>query len=61
MTNIWYFQCWVAFIASSAGMLYSIYNLPIDSFAKNMMLLATLFMIASTANLAKAVRDRVGT
>ena len=57
-TTQWLFQCWAAFAISTAAMLYGIWQLNADNWARGFLGLGFLFSVSSCFTLAKAIRDR---
>ncbi len=54
----WYFQSWAAFAISTLAMLYGIWELNVDGWARAFLGLGFLFSVSSCFTLAKAIRDR---
>ena len=57
-TSTWLFQSWAAFAISTGAMLYGIWSLNADSWARAFLGLGFLFSVSSCFSLAKAIRDR---
>lgn len=54
----WYFQSWAAFGISTLAVLYGIWALRADDWARAFLGLGFLFSVSSCFTLAKAIRDR---
>lgn len=56
-TAAWSAQVWISFLISVAMLVGGTVLLPVDIWAKGYMLMGEMFVVGSTFNLAKTVRD----
>ncbi|CAM3341089.1 YiaA/YiaB family inner membrane protein [Tsukamurella hominis] len=57
-TTAFFIQSAIAFAVSSGSLLVGAFYLPIDTWQRGFLLVGALFLITSTFNLAKVIRDQ---
>lgn len=57
-TTAYYVMAWISFVCASAGMLWGIWQMPLEATSKVFMSLVYLFTVSSCFTLAKVIRDR---
>ena len=57
-TTTFFIQSAIAFAVSSGSLLAGAFYLPIDTWQRGFLLVGALFLITSTFNLAKVIRDQ---
>ena len=56
-TSAWNAQVWISFLVAIGMLVFGTVWLPVDIWAKGYMLMGEMFVVGSTFNLAKTVRD----